>query len=304
MAWVSDLFPVVREFADRPAGDLSGGQQQQLAIARALVAGPASCFSTSRPSAWLPAWWSRSSRRSRRSARGASRSCSSSSGRSSPWPSRTETHVMRERSSCRGARPGDADDVETDHGRLLRAMSWLQSIIDALSLGSSWRSWLWESALVFGVLRIINFAQGELITAGAYALLLTNDLPVAVSIVVLFRRRDRVLARDGVRIPAAAACDTGGGARRDVRRQLHAAEHRVARVRLAGRGDQLPAEAQSGGRDRRPPDPLGHDRDDRRRRAVAYGDGAVPLSHGSGLSMRAAAVDFRPRGCSACARGE
>ena len=41
VAWVSDLFPVVREFADRPAGDLSGGQQQQLAIARALVAGPA-----------------------------------------------------------------------------------------------------------------------------------------------------------------------------------------------------------------------------------------------------------------------
>jgi branched-chain amino acid transport system ATP-binding protein len=38
--WVSDLFPVVREFARRPAGQLSGGQQQQLAIARALVAGP------------------------------------------------------------------------------------------------------------------------------------------------------------------------------------------------------------------------------------------------------------------------
>jgi branched-chain amino acid transport system ATP-binding protein len=38
--WVSDLFPVVREFAQRPAGQLSGGQQQQLAIARALVAGP------------------------------------------------------------------------------------------------------------------------------------------------------------------------------------------------------------------------------------------------------------------------
>ena len=40
IASVDDLFPVVREFRRRPAGALSGGQQQQLAIARALVAGP------------------------------------------------------------------------------------------------------------------------------------------------------------------------------------------------------------------------------------------------------------------------
>jgi branched-chain amino acid transport system ATP-binding protein len=35
-----ELFPVVREFRQRAAGALSGGQQQQLAIARALVAEP------------------------------------------------------------------------------------------------------------------------------------------------------------------------------------------------------------------------------------------------------------------------
>jgi branched-chain amino acid transport system ATP-binding protein len=40
LAWVHELFPIVREFARRQAGALSGGQQQQLAIARALVAGP------------------------------------------------------------------------------------------------------------------------------------------------------------------------------------------------------------------------------------------------------------------------
>src|SRR5450755_6582 len=34
------LFPVLRDFARRQAGALSGGQQQQLAIARALVARP------------------------------------------------------------------------------------------------------------------------------------------------------------------------------------------------------------------------------------------------------------------------
>jgi branched-chain amino acid transport system ATP-binding protein len=37
---VSELFPVVREFRSRHAGTLSGGQQQQLAIARALVSAP------------------------------------------------------------------------------------------------------------------------------------------------------------------------------------------------------------------------------------------------------------------------
>jgi branched-chain amino acid transport system ATP-binding protein len=37
---VYELFPVVREFRGRQAGALSGGQQQQLAIARALVAQP------------------------------------------------------------------------------------------------------------------------------------------------------------------------------------------------------------------------------------------------------------------------
>ena len=40
VADVLDLFPVVEEFRARPAGALSGGQQQQLAIARALVARP------------------------------------------------------------------------------------------------------------------------------------------------------------------------------------------------------------------------------------------------------------------------
>lgn len=40
IAEVVELFPIVEEFRHRPAGALSGGQQQQLAIARALVAKP------------------------------------------------------------------------------------------------------------------------------------------------------------------------------------------------------------------------------------------------------------------------
>lgn len=37
---IFDLFPILREFLSRRGGDLSGGQQQQLAIARALVTRP------------------------------------------------------------------------------------------------------------------------------------------------------------------------------------------------------------------------------------------------------------------------
>jgi branched-chain amino acid transport system ATP-binding protein len=40
LARAYDLFPVLREFRSRQAGALSGGQQQQLAIGRALVADP------------------------------------------------------------------------------------------------------------------------------------------------------------------------------------------------------------------------------------------------------------------------
>lgn len=37
---IYDLFPVLKKMKDRRGGDLSGGQQQQLAIARALIAKP------------------------------------------------------------------------------------------------------------------------------------------------------------------------------------------------------------------------------------------------------------------------
>jgi len=38
--FIFELFPVLREMLDRRGGDLSGGQQQQLAIGRALVVDP------------------------------------------------------------------------------------------------------------------------------------------------------------------------------------------------------------------------------------------------------------------------
>lgn len=65
-------------------------------------------------------------------------------------------------------------------------MNALQTIIDAVALGSLYALVAMGIGLIFGVMRLVNFAHGELITAGAYALFLTNDLPLGVGIIVLF----------------------------------------------------------------------------------------------------------------------
>ena len=65
-------------------------------------------------------------------------------------------------------------------------MNALQTILDGLALGALYALVAVGLALVFGVMRLINFAQGELITAGAYSLALTSSLPIVVSIVICF----------------------------------------------------------------------------------------------------------------------
>jgi branched-chain amino acid transport system permease protein len=65
-------------------------------------------------------------------------------------------------------------------------VSVLQTLVDAIALGLLYALVAMGIGLVFGVMRLVNFAHGELITAGAYALLLTNDLPLAVGLVACF----------------------------------------------------------------------------------------------------------------------
>ena len=52
-------------------------------------------------------------------------------------------------------------------------VTW-QTIVDAIGLGGIYALMAVGIGLVFGVLRLVNFAYGQLIMAGAYALALAS----------------------------------------------------------------------------------------------------------------------------------
>jgi branched-chain amino acid transport system permease protein len=58
--------------------------------------------------------------------------------------------------------------------------SVLQNAIDALSLGSLYALLALGIAMIFGIMRLLNFAHGQLIVVGAYALWLLHPLPAAL----------------------------------------------------------------------------------------------------------------------------
>lgn len=62
----------------------------------------------------------------------------------------------------------------------------LQILLDAVALASIYALMAIGIGLVFGVLRLVNFAYGQLIMAGGYAIALTSDHPPLVSIGVCF----------------------------------------------------------------------------------------------------------------------
>ena len=59
----------------------------------------------------------------------------------------------------------------------------VQHVIDAISLGSLYALFALGVALIFGIMRLVNFAHGELVTAGAFALVLL-ELPTLLLIPV------------------------------------------------------------------------------------------------------------------------
>ena len=61
-------------------------------------------------------------------------------------------------------------------------MTFLQQLIDAVALGALYGLVAVGIGLVFGIMRLVNFAYGELITAGGYTLAYLSGQPAVVAI--------------------------------------------------------------------------------------------------------------------------
>jgi branched-chain amino acid transport system permease protein len=62
----------------------------------------------------------------------------------------------------------------------------VQNVIDALSLGSLFALTALGISLLFGIMRLVNFAHGDLITVGAYALIIPSSNPEATMYIGLW----------------------------------------------------------------------------------------------------------------------
>ena len=68
---------------------------------------------------------------------------------------------------------------------VIASIGWA-TLSDALGLGAIYALMAVGIGLVFGVLRLVNFAYGQLIMVGAYVLAYTSGWPVAASVVACF----------------------------------------------------------------------------------------------------------------------
>jgi len=69
---------------------------------------------------------------------------------------------------------------------MILAVLDFQTFSDAVGLGALYALMAVGIGLVFGVLRLVNFAYGQLIMAGAYTLAFTSTWPLFWSIVACF----------------------------------------------------------------------------------------------------------------------
>lgn len=67
----------------------------------------------------------------------------------------------------------------------MTASELVQYVIDALSLGALYALVTLGLALTFGIMRLVNFAYGQLLMVGGYALFVLRDAPLAVGVTVM-----------------------------------------------------------------------------------------------------------------------
>src|SRR5690606_34649837 len=83
------------------------------------------------------------------------------------------------------AEKAEGHDLEPLFRRCIAMDTFVQDVVSALALGSLYAIYALPIALLFGVMRLINFAHGELIMVAGFALYLSRDLGLASILVAL-----------------------------------------------------------------------------------------------------------------------
>ena len=186
------------------------------------------------------------------------------------------TYVMTNGEMRMTLTPADADDTERIVAAYLAVVIHVQNLIDAIGLGAVFALIAVGIGLVFGVLRLINFAYGQLIMVAAYTLAFTDSWPDAASVLAAVLVAVVASLADGAdRVPAAADAPTPRPCSSPPSRSRTCSRTRALRpvhVPAAGRRRRPgrdPGAAQPGGHDRVAAHPLGDVPRHRRRDRVA-----------------------------------